>query len=207
VERWEEKALFDHLAQLRLGAKSQRDKHGYQMQEAAFAFAIDTGLRDEEIFTLRWAAVTLGSRPQVRVAANVAKSGRMRDVPIFPRSVELLKRLPRSPHSDLVFWHRDGRRYSQMYTPLQRRCKEIGINDAPSFHDLRRTCGVRLLRDHGMTMVQVSLWLGHSGIRVTEKVYSFLSVDDLHKALESSHNHGHSANDYGIRIAVNNVDG
>jgi hypothetical protein len=45
---------------------------------------------------------------------------------------------------------------------------------------------VRLLRDHHMSMDRVSLWLGHSGIAVTEKVYSFLSVDELHKAVAES---------------------
>jgi integrase/recombinase XerD len=51
------------------------------------------------------------------------------------------------------------------------------------WHDLRRTCGCRLLQDKGFTMVQVSKWLGHASVRVTEKHYAFLYVDDLERAL------------------------
>lgn len=185
----EERDLFTHVRNLIDKATHLRDAHGYRMQEAAFAFAIDTGLREEEMFTLVWSQIDMGKR-QVRVLSTQAKNKRMREVPLLPRTLNLLSTLPRSKHSELVFWHADGRRYSQMYHPLRRRCAEAGI--APcSFHDLRRTCGIRLLRDHHLSMDRVSSWLGHSGIKVTEKVYAFIAVDDLHRAVENSHTNGH----------------
>lgn len=186
----EEAALFSRLSELRANATHPRDKHGYQMQEAAFAFAIDTGLRDEEMLTLKWSAVDLINQ-QVRVSAEMAKSSRAREVPLVSRSLTLLRTLPRSKHSDLVFWHRDGRRYSQMYVPLKRRCDEAGIASL-SFHDLRRTCGVRLLRDREFEIGTVANWLGHSDIRVTQKVYAFLSVDELHRAVKKSDKSWHN---------------
>ena len=48
-----------------------------------------------------------------------------------------------------------------------------------TWHDLRRTCGVRLLRDRRMSMEDVQLWLGHDDIRVTQESYAFLSEEDL----------------------------
>ena len=72
-----------------------------------------------------------------------------------------------------------------MYQQLQRMMEALGFEHL-EWHDLQRTAGVRLLRDHHMSMERVSLWLGHSNISVTEKVYSFLAVDDLHKAVASS---------------------
>jgi integrase len=50
------------------------------------------------------------------------------------------------------------------------------------WHDLRRTCGCRLLQDMGLSMEQVSKWLGHSSVKVTEKAYAFLEVKHLHEA-------------------------
>ena len=180
----EEARLFALIAKKRLTAIGNRDVHAWQMQEAAFAFAIDTGLREEEMFTLEWRNVDLDAR-QVTVRAESAKSGRMRQIPIFKRSAQLLTALPRSPHSQFVFWNRDGKRYSQMYAPLQRLCAVLDLEHC-SFHDLRRTCGCRLLRDNQMSMEEVSRWLGHSSIKVTEKVYAFLSVDELHRAMHAS---------------------
>jgi integrase len=180
----EEKDLAEHAALMRQAARGGRDVHGWQMQQAVFLFAIDTGLRAEEIFTLTWPQVDLKAR-QVTVRQEQAKSKRARTVPIFPRSLDLLTALPRSDHSQYVFWHRDGQRYRHMYRALMRACAAVGIADL-EFHDLRRTCGVRLIRDHGFSIERVSLWLGHNNINITEKVYAFLSVDDLHKAVANS---------------------
>jgi integrase len=185
----DEEQLFDHLQKLRREATHPRDRHGYQMQEAAFAFAIDAGFRDGEIFSLRWPEIDL-KRREARVVKSTAKNSRARSVPILKRSLKLLAALPRSRHTDLVFWHRDGRRYSQMYVPLQRRCEEAQITPV-SFHALRRTCGMRRLRDDGMSIEEVSAWLGHSGVEVTQKVYAFLGVDQLHQAVERSHKSRH----------------
>lgn len=57
-----------------------------------------------------------------------------------------------------------------------------------SWHDLRRICGCRLLQGQRATelgshpklaMEEVSKWLGHSSISVTERHYAFLTVDTL----------------------------
>jgi integrase len=180
----EEDELFGHIADMRKKVKGHRDTHGWQMQEAVFAFAVDTGLRAEETFSLTWPQVDLDAN-QVRVTKEVAKGKRARIVPIFLRSHALLSKLPRSEHSKFVFWHRDGKRYRHMYVQLMRICEKVGIEDF-EFHDLRRTCGVRLIRDHGFSLERVSLWLGHNNINITEKVYAFLSIDDLHKAVANS---------------------
>ena len=51
------------------------------------------------------------------------------------------------------------------------------------WHDLRRTCGVRLLRDRRMSMEEVQLWLGHEDIQVTQDSYAFLEEEDLQERL------------------------
>lgn len=51
------------------------------------------------------------------------------------------------------------------------------------WHDLRRTCGCRLLQDFKLSMERVSKWLGHSSITQTERAYAFLEVRHLHEAV------------------------
>jgi len=199
----DEAKLFAHIGKLLANATHPRDRHGYQMQEAAFAFAIDSGFRDEEIFNLRWPEVDL-QRREVRVVRSTAKNSRPRTVPILSRSLKLLTALPRSKHSDLVFWLRSGQRYSQMYVPLQRRCQEANVPPV-SFHALRRTCGMRRLRDDGMSMQEVSTWLGHSDVKVTQKVYAFLGIDQLHQAVKLSHKRRHDLENIDRRTLEENV--
>lgn len=55
------------------------------------------------------------------------------------------------------------------------------------WHDLRRTCGCRLLQDRGFAMERVSAWLGHSSVKVTEAAYAFLDVRHLHEAAGTQH--------------------
>lgn len=66
-------------------------------------------------------------------------------------------------------------------------CQKISVSAGGSggiaWHDLRRTCGSRLLQDRGLTMDEVAKWLGHSSVRVTERHYAFLRVEHLHRAL------------------------
>lgn len=180
----EETSIFGHVADKRSTVKGNRDVHGWLMAEVALIVAIDTGLREEEQFSLEWPRVNLKAK-ELTITSKTAKSSRSRTVPLLDRTAAALATLPRSKHSQYVFWHGEGDRYRHMYRQLKRICQVLAIEDI-EWHDLRRTCGVRLLRDHHFSMERVSLWLGHSGLRITEKVYAFLSVDDLHKAVADS---------------------
>lgn len=64
----------------------------------------------------------------------------------------------------------------------QRRAERAGVAEV-DWHDLRRTCGCRLLQVYGLPMEKVSAWLGHSDVRVTQQRYAFLRVDDLRRAV------------------------
>jgi integrase len=96
-----------------------------------------------------------------------------------------------------VFATKDGQRYSETsptyYEALQsavrrankaRRKAGIDPMEHLEWHDLRRTCGRRLLQDLGFEMKEVSVWLGHTSVAVTEQNYAFLKVDNLQRSLE-----------------------
>lgn len=155
---------------------------GSEMFYAAVAFAIDTGLRSEEQFSLTWRDIDL-ERSEVVVSDEKAKSGVGRRVPILPRAADLLRTLPRHGSSTYVFWHRDGKRYLSMYQQLVRLARKLEMGDL-RWHDLRRTCGCRLIQDYNLPLEKVAAWLGHSSVSVTEKVYAFLDVRHLHAALK-----------------------
>lgn len=145
---------------------------------AAIAIAIDTGLRAEELLRLTWDRVDL-ERSEVHIPKELAKSKRDRTVPLLPRARAILSGLPRSPRTTLVLWHRGGSGFYDLNHTLQNlgiRCGVTGIR----WHDLRRTCGCRLLQDHHLSMERVSKWLGHATIQQTQTTYAFLEVADLH---------------------------
>lgn len=176
--------------------------HTRLMILCAIALAIDTGLRDEELLGLPWADVDL-DRKQLLVRKERAKSGRERTVPLLPRTQAILAQIPRHETCPLVLWHRNGKGFFDLNNPLKELCgirRKLGPkslarlkSDRPEapppavadihWHDLRRTCGCRLLQDHKLPMEQVSQWLGHASLAQTQRAYAFLKVDNLHHSV------------------------
>lgn len=151
------------------------------------AFAIDTGLRKEEIFSLQLNDVNLKTN-ELTVREDVSKNGKSRTIPLLPRAREIYLKSKRSKIGRaFVFTTPEGQRYSEktstLFKALQRASRRAKIPHV-GLHDLRRTCGCRLLQDYRMSMEEVALWLGHSSVRITERHYAFLRVNDLHKALQ-----------------------
>lgn len=148
-------------------------------------FAIETGLRKEEQFSLTRADINVDAR-EVTVRAEIAKNGLERKVPITDRCLEIIQRLPTAIGAAPVFVTQEGERYSPnsptLYEALQKACRRAGVPPC-SWHDLRRTCGCRLLLERNFSMEEVSLWLGHADIKITQKRYAFLKIEKLHQAL------------------------
>ncbi len=159
-------------------------------------FAIDTGLRKEEQFSRNWSHIDI-DRNEITIHGSTSKNAKDRRVPMLPRTRALMRTLKKSDKTDAVFWHnsRGGvvktrrvvrkapRRFLTMDRGLKAAARRAGIPDL-RWHDLRRTCGCRLLQDHGLSIEKVSKWLGHQSIAVTERAYAFLNVEHLHKAIE-----------------------
>jgi integrase len=104
---------------------------------------------------------------------------------LLPRSAQILAQLPRHFRSRYVFCHANGDRFGHMDKGMKAARRRAGLN-ALRWHDLRRTCGCRLLQDHGLSMEGVKEWLGHHSVTVTEKAYAFLEIEDLHRAVQKS---------------------
>lgn len=154
----------------------------------AVAFAIDTGLRAQEQWNLRRSDVDLVRR-RVTVRAEHSKNGKERTIPLLDRAYDIARRRMAFNRdlTDLLFWREEGEpvEHTWAWRTFQEVAEAANVKDT-TWHDLRRTCGCRLLQDHKMEMSRVSKWLGHSSIKVTERHYAFLYVDDLEKAIKKN---------------------
>lgn len=157
----------------------------------AAAFAIDTGLRKEEQFSLELTDIDFAAN-QIRVRPEIAKNGQERFVPMLERARAIAIRLAGERVGRVpLFVTEDGNRYSPesptMYEALQKGCRRAGVARV-SWHDLRRTCGCRLFQVHGLSLEKVSAWLGHGDVRITQQRYAFLKIVQLHEAIKNPSN-------------------
>lgn len=145
--------------------------------------AIDTGMRLEEQLSLEWWQVDLR---RGEITLDKTKTDLPRKVPLLPRSAQILAQFPQHIKSPFVFHKkggpRDGERYEKLNRGLAGAVRRSGIPHI-QWHDLRRTCGCRLLQDHKLSMEEVSKWLGHTSTKTTERSYAFLEVRHLHDAI------------------------
>jgi integrase len=162
-----------------------QDDQAERLLSDAIALAIDTGLRSDELLGLRWDQVNF-SKNQIELLAGDTKAIRRREIPLLPRARTILDTMPRRLRSPYVLVNPEtGERYRTLGKGLAGAVKRAGIKPA-TWHDLRRTCGCRLLQDRRFSMEQVARWLGHHSVVTTEKSYAFLETEHLHQAMEKS---------------------
>jgi integrase len=149
-------------------------------------FTMFTGLRRREVVFLQRADVDLANGVvQIRAKPHLGfrpKSGRERSVPIDPTLRPFVEKRLREcvgPSDEAwVFPTREGTRYSGktrwFAVSTHETAKKAGINRPLTFHDLRRTFGAMLI-ESGVHIYTVSKLLGHSDVRITEKVYAPIS--------------------------------
>lgn len=144
----------------------------------AFRILIETGARSSKVLRARWEDIDFGNRTW-RIPSP--KAGRPQVVPLPGSTVHALRALPRNgtyvvrgrnperPRHDLKHW---------WATALKR----IG---APNLHihDLRRTLGLDIAKRAGIWMA--SRALRHGDIRVADRHYAPLAMDDLRAILDA----------------------
>lgn len=141
----------------------------------AMMLAIDTGLREQELFSLTWPQIDLLSCT-IRTTKDT-KNGRARSVPVPERSAQFLaqwKAKNTGPVASLYVFHKErGKRFRNFYRGFKTLTRRLSLGEV-QWHDLRRTAGCRWLQDYGKSLHEVSVLLGHSSYGVTERSYAFL---------------------------------
>ncbi len=129
--------------------------------------AVTTGMRQAEIFGLRWPDV-MYSEGLLAVRAKL-KGGKMRYVPMLPELAGELRRFPAVIGEDRIFPPEPGatsgrQRVEGSFEDLLERA---GIQDF-RFHDLRHTFTSWFMMNGG-DLYELAKILGHSNIKMTER--------------------------------------
>jgi len=165
----------DELRRFLTALSKEQDPH----VRAAFQLLLDTGARKSEVLGARWEDFELDtSSPLWRIPSP--KAGRPQVIPVLPSTTVMLQHLPRlGPY---VIPGRDPSkpRYD-LKRPWQRLTRDAELDDV-HIHDLRRTFGLHIARTAGVHIA--SKLLRHSDVRVTERVYAPLDLEDLREHLE-----------------------
>jgi integrase len=129
-------------------------------------FAIHTALRQGEIVGLRWADIDLTKRIAVvrGAAGTVTKNGEVREVPLLPAAIEILKKLTRSA-AGRVF-PIDQNVLKMRYRRAVARAGILGL----TFHDLRHIGTSRLakLYPNPLDLKRVT---GHKDLKSLDRYY------------------------------------
>ncbi len=150
--------------------------------------ALRTGMRQGEIFKMRWSDVDLKKR---QIFIPVSKSGESRRVPISPDLLEMLLSLPSRLKGGHVFPSTMPRRgpdsksgstdpYVDVKNSFRQALKLAGIEDF-RFHDLRHTFASHLVMQ-GVDLNTVRELLGHHSLAMTLR-YAHLSPGHNHEAI------------------------
>lgn len=131
-------------------------------------FALNTGMRQDEILSLAWSEVDLLRRT---VTVLKSKNGEKRTIPLNQKMTDLLKKKGsvRRADSSFVFPSLSGTKIIRrnllraFYASVER----AGITGF-RFHDLRHTFATRLVQA-GVDLYKVAKLLGHKDIRMTQR--------------------------------------
>lgn len=130
--------------------------------------ALNTGMRKNEILTLRWTNIDLDTKVITLEHTNT-KTKKTRRIPINSvlRKLLLEQRL-KSGGNEYIFLSPTGnpyKRHDSIKGSYERLCKKASISGL-RFHDLRHTAATRMI-EAGASIVAVSKILGHSDIKMT----------------------------------------
>jgi integrase len=123
--------------------------------------ALNTGMRRNEILSLKWPNVDL---LRVYIFIDDSKSGKPRKVPMNSAVLEAFLGLPHV--SDYVFFNTETKAaVKDIKTAFKAACRRAEITGL-RLHDLRHTAATKMI-EAGVDLVTVSKILGHASIQMT----------------------------------------
>ena len=140
---------------------------------------INTGMRRNELLSLRWKNVNFATS-QVVIPKTNCKRKQMRMVPLNSLAAQTLRALPRI-HDYVFFNKRTGTYVRDIKTSFHEACETAGI-ERLRLHDLRHTFATRLC-DKGESLTTIMKLLGHSKYETTLR-YAHVLEKSQHEAVE-----------------------
>jgi integrase len=170
----------DEMKRLLIAIESEPDIYA----KSAIQMMIETGARKTEVLSAEWKDIDFDSGWWT-IPRSKAKAGKSQTIPLAKSTLALLRLVPHLDDSPWVFPGRDTAHHrDDIKKQWQRIRKEAQLTNV-RIHDLRRTFGLKVAKEAGLHMA--SKLLRHSDVRVTERVYAPLGIDDMREALEKTH--------------------
>ncbi len=150
----------------------------------AVEFAVYTGLRASEIFSLKWEDVDL---EHGTIAITNAKNNEIARLPLGKQAIELLKRLKgNTPRIGYIFTNSKGKPYKvedkTYLKAFKTACRKAGMPDL-RFHDLRHTFASWLAMK-GVDLYTIQHLTRHKSANMVKR-YAHLSPEHLRSALDT----------------------
>jgi len=142
--------------------------HCHPSLKAIVLVAVNTGMRKEEIRTLKWRDVDF---KRGFVTLLKTKNGETRNVPLNQTTVEILMSIPKHARSPYIFCNSEGNLYN-FRTSFMTALKNAEIKDF-RFHDLRHTAASYLAMG-GVDLNTIRDILGHKSLDMVLR-YAHLS--------------------------------
>lgn len=156
---------------LALEYDEQMPVHSMRQQIAvAFLLALETAMRQGEIWGLRWEAVQLERR---FLTLTETKNGTRRDVPLSLRAVELFKKIGTTEGRVITC------NQASAQTVFRRAVALAGIENL-TFHDSRHEAITRLARK--LDVLDLARMVGHKDLRSLQ-IYYNATAEDIAKRL------------------------
>lgn len=141
----------------------------------AVTLALFTGLRRNELFSLKWSYINRGS---IVLPAMVSKTQKSRVVPLVTQSIKTLDDIEHN--GPYVLCNYKGERFKDMKKSFKAALEDANIENF-RWHDLRHTFASWLVMA-GTNILEVRDLLGHADVRTTQR-YAHLAPDHLRKAV------------------------
>ncbi len=146
------------------------------------SFALNTGLRQDELLSLEWDRVNLFRKT---ILIQKTKNGKPKTLPLNKIALDVLNRRlkVKSIKNDFVFFNKNGKKINKhnLRMSFYRVMKKAEIKDF-RWHDLRHTFATRLAQA-GVDIYKISKLLGHKDIKMTQR-YSHHCPDSLRDGVE-----------------------
>jgi integrase len=125
--------------------------------------ALNTGMRRNEILSLKWTNINLGKK-LITIEAENSKSRKSRVIPMNAPVLEALRSMPRG--SAFVFFNSEtGASIRDVKTSFRTACRKAKITGL-TIHSLRHSAATRMI-EAGVDIVTVSKILGHASLEMT----------------------------------------
>jgi integrase len=139
--------------------------------------ALNTGMRRNEILSLKWQSVDLSRR---YIFIEDSKSGKSRKVPMNSTVYKILNNMPTV--SEFIFFNPETKTHIKDIAVAFRAAREKAGLKGLRLHDLRHTAASKMV-EAGVDIVTVSKILGHASLQMTMR-YAHPTPENMRRAVD-----------------------